>query len=69
MFTRMDFLMNEVTNTGVITLTLGAYNDIQGNAALDERQRIIDWLRSAQQPMTHTAWALAKAIEEGKHYD
>lgn len=66
----MGFQMNDdVTNTGVIMITADAYDAIEANAANEERQRIIDWLRSAQQPMTHTAWALAKAIEEGKHYD
>lgn len=36
-------------------------------AAMEERNKIIEWLRDASQPMTHTAWALAKLIEEEAH--
>lgn len=32
-----------------------------------EREAIVEWLRSAIQPMTHTAWALARDIEAGEH--
>lgn len=51
----------------VITLTVAAYDMIGTNAASAERRAIIDWLRSADQPMTHTAWALAKGINDGAH--
>lgn len=51
----------------LITLTLGAYETIQAQAALEERLRVLAWLRRAEQPMIHTAWALAKGIETGEH--
>ena len=56
------------TKPALITLTLDAYNNIQRDAALQERLRIMAWLRSANQPMTHTAWAIAKAIETEEHH-
>lgn len=42
---------------------------IAADAAYTERQAIIAWLRSANQPMTHTAWALSKHIADGKHLE
>jgi hypothetical protein len=51
----------------VITLTVAAYEMIAANAASNERRAITDWMRSAVQPMTHTAWALARDIDNGVH--
>ena len=60
--------MSDDKNRDVITLTLGAYEDISKGAAMAERNRIVAWLRGSDQPMTHTAWAIARDISKGKHW-
>ena len=50
-----------------ITITFGAYQMLAQEGASRERRAIIEWLREASQPMTHTAWALAKQIEQRAH--
>lgn len=62
-----DFETVYMTHSGVITVTEDAYQYIGDAAALEERQQIIKWLRCDHHVMTHTAWALAKAIEDGEH--
>lgn len=56
-----------MTNTSVITITEEAYEMVQENAALEERQAILNWLRGDRHVMTHTARALANQIEAGEH--
>lgn len=56
-------------NDGIITISFGAYQMLAQEGASRERRSIINWLRSAHQPMTHTAWALAKQIEQREHHD
>ncbi len=50
-----------------VMLSQGAYDALQDYAAQEERARIIAFLKDARHPMTHTAWALAKQIEDGEH--
>lgn len=51
----------------LVTITKPAYDSIQATAALQERLAILAYLRNARQPMIHTAWALARDIENGEH--
>jgi hypothetical protein len=54
--------------TDFITLTRDAYDMLHNQAALNERAAILQWLRSAKQPMTHSCWQLAREIEAGAHH-
>lgn len=55
-------------SSGVITITDDAYDLLQRSGAMEERERILAWLRSDHHVMTHTAWALAKQIENEEHW-
>jgi len=51
----------------LVTITKPAYDSLQADAALQERLAILAYLRSARQPMQHTARALAREIEMEAH--
>lgn len=60
--------MSDDEDQMVVIITEDAYNSLQESAKLEERQAILKWLRSANQPLMHTAWQFAKSIEQGEHW-